>query len=225
MPTQDIREQVALALEAVNNKKAEDVALLQLPGESSTFTDYFLICSGSNPRQVQAIADEVDERLSKDMGVEPNAREGYQTAEWILLDYVDFVVHIFNAQRRAYYDLERLWKSAHKLTAQELLEPAAAAPVEAAPEMEVPRAKKRTKKAAAKKTPSVRAAAKQGARGAGKKAPARKTAAKKTTVKKAAARKTTVKKAAKKKTTVKKAATKKVAVKKSSAKKAVAKRK
>lgn len=220
MPTQDIREQVALALEAVNNKKAEDVALLQLPGESSTFTDYFLICSGSNPRQVQAIADEVDERLSKDMGVEPNAREGYQTAEWILLDYVDFVVHIFNAQRRAYYDLERLWKSAHKLTAQELLEPAAAAPVEAAPEMEVPRAKKRAKKAAAKKAPSVRAAAKQSARGAGKKAPARKTAAKKTTVKKAAAKKTTVKKASAKKT-----ATKKVAVKKSSAKKAVAKRK
>ena len=145
MPTQDIRKQVALALEAVNNKKAEDVALLQLPGESSTFTDYFLICSGSNPRQVQAIADEVDERLSKDMGVEPNAREGYQTAEWILLDYVDFVVHIFNAQRRAYYDLERLWKSAHKLTAEELLEPAAAAPVESAPELEVPRAKKRAK--------------------------------------------------------------------------------
>jgi ribosome-associated protein len=225
MPTQDIREQVALALEAVNNKKAEDVTLLQLPGESSTFTDYFLICSGSNPRQVQAIADEVDERLSKDMGVEPNAREGYQTAEWILLDYVDFVVHIFNAQRRAYYDLERLWKSAHKLTAKELLEPAADAPVEAAPEMEVPRAKKRAKKAAAKKTPSVRAAAKQSARGAGKKTPVRKAVAKKTTVKKAAARKTTVKKAAKKKTTVKKAATKKVAVKKSSAKKAVAKRK
>ena len=121
MPTQDIRKQVALALEAVKNKKAEDVALLQLPGESSTFTDYFLICSGSNPRQVQAIADEVDERLSKDMGVEPNAREGYDTAEWILLDYVDFVVHIFNAQRRAYYDLERLWKSAHRLTAEELL--------------------------------------------------------------------------------------------------------
>ena len=112
MPKTDIRNQVAAALEAVNNKKAEDVALLQLPGESSTFTDYFLICSGSNPRQVQAIADEVDERLSKDMGVEPNAREGYQTAEWILLDYVDFVVHIFNAQRRAYYDLERLWRDA-----------------------------------------------------------------------------------------------------------------
>jgi ribosome-associated protein len=221
MPTQDIRKQVALALEAVNNKKAEDVTLLQLPGESSTFTDYFLICSGSNPRQVQAIADEVDERLSKDMGVEPNAREGYQTAEWILLDYVDFVVHIFNAQRRAYYDLERLWKSAHKLTAEELLNPATAAPVETAPEMEVPREKKRAKKAPAKKATSVRAAAKQSARGGGaKKAPARKAAAKKTTVKKTAVKKSAVKKAS-----AKKAVTKKAAVRKTAAKKTAAKRK
>jgi len=213
MPTQDIREQVALALEAVNNKKADDVALLQLPGESSTFTDYFLICSGSNPRQVQAIADEVDERLSKDMGVEPNAREGYQTAEWILLDYVDFVVHIFNAQRRAYYDLERLWKSAHKLTAEELMHPETAAA--ATPVPEVPAVKKRAKKAAKKKTTSVRAAAKQSARGGGAKTAGRKVAAKKTVAKKAGA-----KKAAVKKTPVKKRA-----VKKASAKKAGAKRK
>ena len=83
MPTPDIRQQVAVALDAVQNKKAEDVSLLQLPSESSAFTDYFLICSGSNPRQVQAIADEVDERLSKGMGVEPNAREGYDVAERI----------------------------------------------------------------------------------------------------------------------------------------------
>ncbi len=204
MTTQDIRNQVALALEAVNNKKAEDISLLQLPGESSTFTDYFLICSGSNPRQVQAIADEVDERLSKDMGVEPNAREGYQMAEWILLDYVDFVVHIFNAQRRAYYDLERLWKSAHKLTAQELLHPLAIASAEVAPVPSVPRVKKPAKKAAAKKAISVRAAAKQSARGA--KAAPRKAAAKKTlqeerqedAVKKTSAKKAVAKKAAKK---------------------------
>ena len=223
MPTQDTRKQVALALEAVNNKKAEDVALLQLPGESSTFTDYFLICSGSNPRQVQAIADEVDERLSKDMGVEPNAREGYETAEWILLDYVDFVVHIFNAQRRAYYDLERLWKSAHKLTAEELLNPKAEAEVEAAPEAVVPPVKKRAKKAAAKKAVGVRAAAKQSARGA--KAPARKVAAKKTAAKKTA-RKTAVKKVSAKKTAAKKVAVKKkAAVKKPVAKKVSTKNK
>jgi len=208
MPTQDIRLQVAHALQAVNNKKAEDVALLKLPGESSTFTDYFLICSGSNPRQVQAIADEVDERLSKDMGVEPNAREGYNMAEWILLDYVDFVVHIFNAQRRAYYDLERLWKSAHKLTAEDLLHPeTVAAPEAAAPK--VPPVKKRAKKAAAKKSVSVRAAAKQSVRGA--KAAPRKAAKK--TVKKAAAKKTSAKKSSAKKTVSKKKAAKKSSAK------------
>jgi ribosome-associated protein len=254
MPSQDIRKQVALALEAVNNKKAEDVALLQLPGESSTFTDYFLICSGSNPRQVQAIADEVDERLSKDMLIEPNAREGYQTAEWILLDYVDFVVHIFNAQRRAYYDLERLWKSAHKLTAEELMkdeqeEETVAA--EAEPEIALVAVKKTAarKAPAKKKAVSVRGAAKQRARSAkapvktvaakkvvAKKATTRKVAAKKTTAKKAvvkkavaikktAVKKPVAKKAAVKKVAGKKTATKKVAVKKTAAKKTTAKRK
>jgi ribosome-associated protein len=211
MPTQDIRTQVALALEAVNNKKAEDVTLLQLPGESSTFTDYFLICSGSNPRQVQAIADEVDERLSKDMGVEPNAREGYQTAEWILLDYVDFVVHIFNTQRRAYYDLERLWKSAHKLTAQELLQPKAAAVVQASPESAAPVVKMKKR---AKKATGVRAAAKQGARGVGAKKPARKAAAKKTVARKPAVKKKTpAKKAAARPSAAKKVAVKKTGTK------------
>jgi ribosome-associated protein len=205
MPTSEIRKQVALALEAVNNKKAEDIALLQLPRESSTFTDYFLICSGANPRQVQAIADEVDERLSKDMHVEPNAREGYDLAEWILLDYVDFVVHIFNSQRRAYYDLERLWKSAHKLTEQELLEPEKPA-AEAAPALVAPKAKKRAVKAPAKKAVGARAAAKQSARGA--KAPVRK-AAKKTAGKKAAAKKAVAKKVVAKKGAAKKAAKRK----------------
>jgi len=195
MPTPEIRKQVAVALEAVNNKKAEDVSLLQLPRESSTFTDYFLICSGSNPRQVQAIADEVDERLSKDLGVEPNNREGYEAAEWILLDYVDFVVHIFNAQRRAYYDLERLWKSAHKLTAEDLLAPARKE--EPAPAVSHRAAKK---PAAKKKTTGVRAAAKQSARGAAaKKAPDRKAPARKVAARKGAAKKASAKKPAAKK--------------------------
>jgi ribosome-associated protein len=175
MPTSDVRKQVAMALEAVENKKAEDVALLQLPSESSTFTDYFLICSGQNPRQVQAIADEVDERLSKRLGVEPNNREGYQTGEWILLDYVDFVVHIFNAQRRAYYDLERLWKSAHRLTAAELLHP---------PKVAKPKA------AAAPKRPAGKAARKAPAKAAKKSARGKKVSAKRASTKKAAAKKT-----------------------------------
>ena len=206
MPMPEIYRQVAVALEAVNSKKAEDVTLLQLPRESSTFTDYFLICSGHNPRQVQAIADEVDEQLSKGMGVEPNNREGYETAEWILLDYVDFVVHIFNAQRRAYYDLERLWKSAHRLTAQDLLAPQKAPQPQlgkgrraGGPASEAPAARKAaSRKAAKKKSPGVRSAARQSARGAaktssGKKSAARKSA-KKSAGKKSVARKTGAKK-------------------------------
>jgi ribosome-associated protein len=198
MPTSDVRKQVAAALEAAQNKKAEDITLLQLPTESSAFTDYFLICSGHNPPQVQAIADEVDERLSKGLGVEPNTREGYELAEWILLDYVDFVVHIFNAQRRAYYDLERLWKSAHRLTAEDLLH-------------RKKTVKKAVGKKVAKKIPSTRAAAKKAIRHASRK-----------TGKKAAAAKSK-KKGATKPNVAKKAA-KKVSAKKAAAKKASPKR-
>jgi ribosome-associated protein len=120
MKKNEIREQVALVLAAAEAKKAEDVSVLELPKESSAFTDYFVVCSGANPRQVQAIADEVDERLSK-AGFEPNHREGYDRGDWILLDYVDFVVHIFNESARKFYDLERLWKSAKKLESANVL--------------------------------------------------------------------------------------------------------
>lgn len=119
MSKNEVRQQVALVLAAAESKKADDISVLQLPKESSAFTDYFVVCSGNNQRQVQAIADEVDERLSK-AGFEPNHREGYQLGEWILLDYVDFVVHIFNENARKYYDLERLWKSAKKLQPTEV---------------------------------------------------------------------------------------------------------
>ena len=157
MAKNEVRQQVALVLAAAESKKAEDVAVLQLPKESSAFTDFFVVCSGANPRQVQAIADEVDERLSK-AGFEPNHREGYEVGEWILLDYVDFVVHIFNENARKYYDLERLWKSAKKL------EPA-----------EVSGAKKGkpAAKAPARKTATRRVAAKKAARKAPRKTIAR----------------------------------------------------
>lgn len=120
MKKNEVREQVALVLAAAEAKKAEGVSVLELPKESSAFTDYFVVCSGANPRQVQAIADEVDERLSK-QGFEPNHREGYDRGDWILLDYVDFVVHIFNENARKFYDLERLWKSAKRLEPAEVL--------------------------------------------------------------------------------------------------------
>ena len=91
--------------------------------KASGFTDYFVICSGSNPRQIQAIADDVDDQLSA-QGLNPTHREGYNSAEWVLLDYVDFVVHIFSEAARKFYDLERLWKTATRLELSDLEKPA-----------------------------------------------------------------------------------------------------
>lgn len=77
----------------------------------TSFTDYFVICSGSNSRQIQAISDEIGQQLKK-QGVLPRSVEGYENAEWILADYGDFIIHIFSERARAYYDLERLWRQA-----------------------------------------------------------------------------------------------------------------
>jgi len=116
----DSKKQLSEALAACQDKKAEDISLLELDQASGAFTDYFLICSGTNPRQIQAISDEVELRLKKS-GTYPNNIEGYKQAEWVLIDYVDFVVHIFSESARRYYDLERLWKSANKLEPAEFL--------------------------------------------------------------------------------------------------------
>jgi ribosome-associated protein len=97
--------------------------VLELDKASGGFTDYFVICSGSNPRQIQAICDEVEQRLSK-AGLRPTHIEGYKQAEWVLLDYLDFVVHVFSQKARNFYNLERLWKSAKQLTPAELRRPA-----------------------------------------------------------------------------------------------------
>jgi ribosome-associated protein len=79
--------------------------------EVTSFADYFVICSGTNPRQIQAIADEVEHKL-KDKGEYPASIEGYDNAEWVLVDYGDFLVHIFSQKARVYYELERLWRDA-----------------------------------------------------------------------------------------------------------------
>jgi len=113
------RKQLLEALAACEEKKAEEVSLLEMEPSSGAFTDYFLICSGTNPRQIQAISDEVELRLKR-AGVYPNSIEGYTQAEWVLIDYVDFVVHIFSPAARKYYDLERLWKSAKRLEPREI---------------------------------------------------------------------------------------------------------
>jgi ribosome-associated protein len=116
----DLKRQVSEAILACQDKQAEDVAVLELEKDSGAFTDYFVMCSGTNPRQVQAIADAVDERLEA-LGMRVTHSEGYKQAEWVLLDYVDFVVHVFSAKARQFYDLERLWKSAKRLEPAELM--------------------------------------------------------------------------------------------------------
>jgi ribosome-associated protein len=116
----ETRQQVAQAVKAVEDKKGEGVAILEMDRNSGAFTDYFVLCSGTNPRQIQSIADEVQRQLAQ-VGRRPTSLEGYNQAEWVLLDYLDFVVHIFSERSRKFYDLERLWKSARRLDAADLL--------------------------------------------------------------------------------------------------------
>ena len=106
-------ERILLALSSAAEKKAINIVVLDLR-EIATFTDYFIIASGANERQVQAISDEVVESLKKS-GTAVTRVEGYKTAEWILLDYGDFVMHIFNEKARAFYDLERLWRESKRV--------------------------------------------------------------------------------------------------------------
>ena len=102
------------ALRAAGDKKALDLVVLDLR-PVATFTDYFLIASGANVRQVQAIADEITERLKRE-GTRAERIEGYKTAEWVLVDYGDFIVHVFEEKARRFYDLERLWREGKRLT-------------------------------------------------------------------------------------------------------------
>jgi ribosome-associated protein len=105
--------QVDRAVAAAEDKKAVDLVVLDLK-KASGFTDYFVIASGTNTRQVRAIADGVMERLA-DEGAKPAHIEGYDRSEWILLDYFDFIVHVFSPETRVFYDLERLWGSADRI--------------------------------------------------------------------------------------------------------------
>jgi len=116
----ELQIQVNEAILACQDKQADNVTVLELEKDSGAFTDYFVMCSGTNSRQIQAIADAVDERLEA-LGLRVTHAEGYKQAEWVLLDYVDFVVHIFSEKARQFYDLERLWKSARRLEPAELM--------------------------------------------------------------------------------------------------------
>jgi ribosome-associated protein len=107
-----LRSEVRAAVEAAQDKHAVDVTVLKLAGRA--FADYFLLCSGQSQPQIKAIGDAVEERLGR-LGVHLAHREGKPGAEWVLLDYGDFVVHIFSERAREYYDLERLWRTAERI--------------------------------------------------------------------------------------------------------------
>jgi ribosome-associated protein len=112
----DTAQRVREAVSAADNRKAVDLKVLHLQ-KISDFTDYFILCSGTSERQVQAIADAVQERL-RERRVRPLHVEGYNRAQWVLVDYGDLVVHVFQEEQRRYYALERLWGDAPDLTAE-----------------------------------------------------------------------------------------------------------
>jgi ribosome-associated protein len=111
--TTRLPKQISAAIEAADDKQARDLVVLDL-GKAAGFTDYFVICSGTNSRQIRAIADGVMEALAVEGG-KPAHVEGYERSEWILLDYFDFIVHIFAPETRAFYSLERLWGAAEQV--------------------------------------------------------------------------------------------------------------
>jgi ribosome-associated protein len=116
---QQTRLLVQAAAAACEDKKGEDTRILELDPIDAGLSDFFLVTSATNNRQSTAIADEIEMRLKREFGVYPNSVEGRRQGEWILLDYVDFVAHVFLAERRAFYDIERLRKSARPLSPAE----------------------------------------------------------------------------------------------------------
>jgi len=193
---------VLTAAAICEEKKGENTRVLELDPADSGFTDFFVITSTANDRQSIAIADEIELRMKREFGQYANSVEGRKQGEWILLDYVDFVVHIFLAEKRAFYDIERLRKSATQVDLDELKR--ALTQKTLAARKKAPRAAKKTAKPAAKKV-----AAKSAVKTVVKKA-AKKTLSQKTAASKAAA-KAPAKKAALKKTAVKKSPAKKAA--------------
>lgn len=113
-PFAELDAEVKLALACASDKKAVGLVALDLR-EIASFTEFFIIASGTNQRQVQAICDEISEQLKKQLSSRPVRIEGYSTAEWVVLDYGDFVVHIFEKEAREFYDLERLWRDAKRV--------------------------------------------------------------------------------------------------------------
>src|ERR1700735_4265859 len=149
MQSTETKQLLPAAVAAGEDKKAEDIRILALDPAESGLTDYFLICNGTNDRQNVAISDEIEIRLKREFGIYPNSVEGRRQAEWILMDYVDFIVHVFSPEKRAFYGLERLRKSATSLSVEDLNA-----------EVKAAIASTRAKKVVAKKEP-VKVAAKK----------------------------------------------------------------
>jgi ribosome-associated protein len=171
---------VQAAAAACEDKKGEDTRILELDPVDSGLSDFFLVTSATNDRQAIAIADEVELRLKRNFGVLPNSVEGRRQGGWILLDYVDFVVHVFLAERRAFYDIERLRKSARPLSPAEFDEELTAALAEKtrSARSKHPVSADATPAAAPKKAAKKAAAKRPAAKAPVKKAP-KKSAAKK----------------------------------------------
>jgi ribosome-associated protein len=168
MSTTQAHEQTRILVQAAaaacEDKKGEDTRILELDPIDSGLSDFFLITSATNDRQAIAIADEIEYRLKKDFGVMPHSVEGRKQGDWILLDYVDFVAHVFLTERRAFYDIERLRKSARPLTPAEFdgeLKEALAAKTRAARGKASSLQKKTPKKASAAKKEIAKPAAKK----------------------------------------------------------------
>ena len=107
------KEMTTLAIQALEEKKAEDIQIIDI-SEISAIADYFIIANGTNRSQIQALADSVEEKLGR-AGVQFKQMEGYDTANWILMDFLDIVVHIFDKDNRAFYDLERIWRDGKQI--------------------------------------------------------------------------------------------------------------
>src|SRR6202789_2028274 len=152
MPSIESNQLLLVAAAACEDKKAEDIRILALDPAESGLTDYFLICNGTNDRQNVAITDEIELRLKREFGVYPNSVEGRRQGEWILMDYVDFIVHVFSSEKRAFYGLERLRKSATTISIDDLNAELKAA-------IASTRAKKKPEPQPAKPKPAVKKAA------------------------------------------------------------------
>ncbi len=119
-PFAELDPEVQLAIKCADDKKAFNMIALDLRNIAS-FTEFFIIATGANQRQVQAIADEINEQLKKQLQRRPVRIEGYSSAEWVLLDYGDFIAHIFNSEAREFYDLARLWRDARRVEIPEVI--------------------------------------------------------------------------------------------------------